>query len=449
VLTQSIPKVALAPILVVALGANELPRVVVTFLVAFFPLVVSVAAGLLAVPEDLIELGRSYRASKLQQLYRIRLPYAVPFIFSGLKVAITLSVVGAVVGEFVAADQGLGYLITSSTAFFKTPVAFGAMILLSLMGIVLFQLVAIIERVFFPRLAVAPTIPLHCSDDFMLACGRMAAEHEVGLHMHLAESKVQALIGMERYGETLTAHLSRIGLLGQNFTAAHAVWLDDDDARRIADHGGSVAHNPSSNMRFGSGLADVRAMLEAGVNVGLGTDGSSCGDNQNMFEAMRLASFVSRVHGPRIERWLTTREAVEAATVGSAKALGFGDRLGRLAPGFQADLVLLDLGHVNWLPFNDPTNQLVHLEDGNAVHSVMIGGRMVVENRRPTMVDAADLARRAEAAPARLAEETRPMRELYERLEPVVGTFCSALASRPYHVRRFAAHDHPHDHRRE
>ena len=150
VLTQSIPKVALAPILVVALGANELPRVIVTFLVAFFPLVVSVAAGLLAVPEDLIELGRSYRASKLQQLYRIRLPYAVPFIFSGLKVAITLSVVGAVVGEFVAADRGLGYLITSSTAFFKTPVAFGAMILLSIMGIVLFQLVVIIERVFFP-----------------------------------------------------------------------------------------------------------------------------------------------------------------------------------------------------------------------------------------------------------------------------------------------------------
>jgi len=150
VLTQSIPKVALAPILVVALGANEIPRVIVTFLVAFFPLVVSIASGLLAVPQDLIELGRSYRASKLQQLYRIRLPYAVPFIFAGLKVAITLSVVGAVVGEFVAADQGLGYLITSSTAFFRTPVAFGAMILLSIMGIVLFQLVAIIERVFFP-----------------------------------------------------------------------------------------------------------------------------------------------------------------------------------------------------------------------------------------------------------------------------------------------------------
>ena len=150
VLTQSIPKVALAPILVIALGTNELPRVTVTFLVAFFPLVISIAAGLLSVPAELIELGRSYRASKLQELYRIRLPYAVPFIFSGLKVAIALAVVGAVVGEFVAADRGLGYLITSSTAFFKTPLAFGAMILLSLMGIVLFQAVVIIERIFFP-----------------------------------------------------------------------------------------------------------------------------------------------------------------------------------------------------------------------------------------------------------------------------------------------------------
>lgn len=150
VLTQSIPKVALAPILVIALGANEAPRIVITFLVAFFPLVIAIATGLLSVPSELIELGRSYRASRLQELWRIRLPYAVPFIFSGLKVAVALAVVGAVVGEFVAADRGLGYLITTSTAFFKTPLAFGAMILLSLMGIVLFQAVVVIERVFFP-----------------------------------------------------------------------------------------------------------------------------------------------------------------------------------------------------------------------------------------------------------------------------------------------------------
>ena len=150
VFTQSIPKVALAPLLVVMLGANELPRVVITFLVAFFPLVISIATGLLAVPPELLELGRSYKASRLRELYRIRLPYAVPFIFSGLKVAITLAVVGAIVAEFVNADRGLGYLIITSTAFFKVPVAWGAVILLSVIGVVLFQAIVVIERVFFP-----------------------------------------------------------------------------------------------------------------------------------------------------------------------------------------------------------------------------------------------------------------------------------------------------------
>jgi NitT/TauT family transport system permease protein len=150
VLTQSIPKVALAPILVVIFGTNELPRVVVTFLVAFFPLVLSIAAGITAVPPELIELGRACKASRWRELWRIRLPYAVPFVFSGLKAAITLSVVGAVVGEFVNADRGLGYLIVTSTAFFKVPLAWGALVLLSLLGIVLFQAVVIIEQVFFP-----------------------------------------------------------------------------------------------------------------------------------------------------------------------------------------------------------------------------------------------------------------------------------------------------------
>jgi len=150
VLTQSIPKVALAPLLVVVLGANELPRVVVTFLVAFFPLVLSTAAGLLAVPAELIELGRACKASRLQELLRIRMPYAIPFIFSGLKAAIALSVVGAVVAEFVNADRGLGYFIITATAFFKVPAAWGALIILSVMGIVLFQLVVMVERILFP-----------------------------------------------------------------------------------------------------------------------------------------------------------------------------------------------------------------------------------------------------------------------------------------------------------
>lgn len=150
VLIQSIPKVALAPILVVMLGTGEMPRVIITFLVAFFPLVISTATGLQATPKELLELARSLKASRTQELFSVRLPCAVPFIFSGLKVAATLSAIGAVVAEFVASQSGLGYQLISATAFFNTPLAFGAMLLLSLLAIIAFQLVVVIERIFFP-----------------------------------------------------------------------------------------------------------------------------------------------------------------------------------------------------------------------------------------------------------------------------------------------------------
>jgi guanine deaminase len=291
------------------------------------------------------------------------------------------------------------------------------------------------ERV---RPAVAPTIPHHCSDAFILGCAALARDFGIGLHSHVAESKIQAVTGIRLYGQTQTAHLDKLGILGPHFTVAHGVWLDNDDMSRLGDHGSSVAHNPGSNMRLGSGLADTRAMRDRRVNLGVGTDGASCSDNQNMYEAMRLASFVSKVQGPDCERWLSTREAALAATEGSARVLGF-DRIGRIAPGYKADLVLIDLDHPNWLPLNDPVNQLVHCEDGTAVHSVMVGGRMVVENHRILTVDLDRLRDRATAARDRLAAANADNRLLYDALAPVVGSYCPGLAREPYHVHRYGA----------
>src|SRR5262249_58834999 len=130
--------------------------------------------------------------------------------------------------------------------------------------------------------------------------------------------------------------------------------------------------------------------------------GENCSDNQNMYEATRLASFVSKVQGPDWRRWLSTREAALAATEGGARALGFGDRIGRLAPGFKADIVMLDLDHPNWLPFNDPVNQLVHTEDGTAVAPLIIGGRLVVEDRHLLTVDLGRLRERVAPACGRV-----------------------------------------------
>jgi NitT/TauT family transport system permease protein len=150
VLTQSVPKIAIAPVLLLVTGHGELPKVIVAFLVAFFPIVIDTATGLAATPPELLDLSRSYRASAFKTFLKVRLPMAMPFFFAGAKVAITLSVIGAVVGEFVGSDRGLGYVILSATSYWKTELAFSSMILLSLMAIVLFGAVSLVERLVCP-----------------------------------------------------------------------------------------------------------------------------------------------------------------------------------------------------------------------------------------------------------------------------------------------------------
>lgn len=149
VIVQSTPIVAVAPIIVVVMGAGDLPRVFITFLIAFFPIVVSTVTGLQATPPELIELSRSLGASKAREFRNIRLPFAVPHLFSALRISITLAVIGAVVAEFVAADKGLGYFINFSTSMFQVPQAFAALLMLVIISLVLFQLVGLLQRMLF------------------------------------------------------------------------------------------------------------------------------------------------------------------------------------------------------------------------------------------------------------------------------------------------------------
>ena len=288
------------------------------------------------------------------------------------------------------------------------------------------------------RPALGPTIPLHCSDGFLMGCRDLAKDYEAGIQMHLAESKVQAVAGLEKYDRSLTRHLACLGVIDDRFTGAHGVWLDDDDLKRMADLGASIAHNPGSNLRLGSGMAPAKKMRDLGVTMGIGTDGSASADNQNMFEAMRMVAFVSHMHSPDPEDWLGTWEVLEAATLGGAKLMGMADRLGQIAPGFKADLVFLDLSNVNFVPLNDAANQVVNCEDSSAVDSVMVGGRMVLQNRQFVDFDYDALRRKVAAAAGRLGKANAETKEQMEAMAPFVSAHCVGLACRDHHVHRTA-----------
>lgn len=285
------------------------------------------------------------------------------------------------------------------------------------------------------RPGVAPTIPLHASDEFLIASSRLARETGLRFQTHLCESKPQAIAARARYGCTMVEHLDKLGVLGPEFSGAHGIWLEPDDIKRLADKGASVAHNPPSNLRLGSGVAAVREMLDAGLRVGIGTDATNTSDGQNMFEATRLASFLSRLRGPDFERWLSADEAFALATEGSAALLGF-DKIGKLAPGYAADIVFLRLDAPNFVPFRNPMTQTVFGESGASIDKVMIAGRTVLADGKLLTIDEASLRRKAEAAAARLDATNAGAASAAAEMSKFVGTFCLAHGAAPCPVHR-------------
>jgi guanine deaminase len=289
-------------------------------------------------------------------------------------------------------------------------------------------------------LGIAPTIPLHCSDDFMRGCQRLADEHGFRMQTHVSEARYQAAGGEVTYGSTLLAHMDKLGLVTSRFSVAHGVWLTQDDLELLASRGGGLSHNAGANMRLASGIAPARAAIRAGVTVGIGTDGSSSSDNQNMFESMRLAAFASRLwEGAEEDDWLGTAETMRLATTGSAALLGI--EAGAIAPGLLADLVFLDLDHINWVPLNNVSNQLVWTEDGSAVRDVMIGGEWRLRDRRVLGLDEVKLAIEAREAAACLTTANTASREWCEAVAPHIACHCRALAGRFTRVKRLLTAD--------
>lgn len=249
---------------------------------------------------------------------------------------------------------------------------------------------------------VSPSAPHRCTDGFLLACRRLADELDLPAMTHCQETRMQIVTGQRFYGRSLVEHLHALGFLTRTTSLIHATWLSERDIALIANSGASVQYNPWSNAIMGSGVAPVRACLQAGINVSMGTDGCGLLHGVSMLNTLGTGAVLPKIADPDPDRWLTAAEVFRAATEGGARAFGLHDRIGRIAPGLSADLVCYSLDTTSLTPLNDPVRQIVYGERGAGIDTVLVAGEVVVRNGRLTRVDEVALLREAQAAHAEL-----------------------------------------------
>jgi cytosine/adenosine deaminase-related metal-dependent hydrolase len=235
-------------------------------------------------------------------------------------------------------------------------------------------------------IGLGPSGPQRCTDEMLSACAALAEELDLTIHIHVLETRMQALSGIKMYGKTLPAHMREIDFLGPRVSFEHGIWLTDADIELVRETRTSITHNPISNMKLGSGIAAIPVLLDNGINVAMGTDGMSSNDGNDAYATLKVAGLLHKLWDIDYERWLGAREAWAIATRGGAQAAGQED-LGVLEAGKRADLVLLDLDAGVFTPMNDPLQHVVFCSTRTAVDSTMIGGRWVLRDGTVTGVD--------------------------------------------------------------
>jgi len=229
--------------------------------------------------------------------------------------------------------------------------------------------------------------------DLLEACAALAKTYAVPFHTHVLETKTQAVTGPEIFGVSLIRYLNDHHLLTRNVAIAHSVCVSDEDMRLMGEVGCSVAHNPVSNLKLGSGVAPVRHLMDVGVTIALGTDGASSNDTLRMFDVMRVAALLHSATGPDPSRWLTAADILRAATIGGAYSAMLETETGSLEVGKRADLIMLRTDTLAFTPMNDVRKHLVYADNGSSLELVMVNGAVVLRDNKLTQVDEDELLR--------------------------------------------------------
>jgi len=241
---------------------------------------------------------------------------------------------------------------------------------------------------------IAPHAPYTVGDKAFERIAMLQGVLDLPLHIHLHETRDEVEQSLARHGARPLARLQKFGLVDANLIAVHAVHLNDLEIGLLASAGCHVAHCPSSNLKLASGIAAPARLLQAGVNVGLGTDGAASNNRLDVFTEMRLAALLAKGSSGDPTA-LPAHTALEMATVRAARALGIDDRVGTLAPGKCADMTAVNLSAPELLPCYDPLSHLVYAAGREHVSHVWVNGELLVEDRRLTRLDTGELAAKA------------------------------------------------------
>jgi 5-methylthioadenosine/S-adenosylhomocysteine deaminase len=241
---------------------------------------------------------------------------------------------------------------------------------------------------------VAPHSMYTLSTENLKAATALARRTGAPILIHVAEAPFESQLSRSKYGLSPVAYLDCIGLLGPDVIAAHTVWLDEEDITTLVRRGVGSIHNPSSNMKLASGVMPVVDLLAAGQAVGLATDSAASNNNQDLFQEMNIAAKLQKV--TRMDpRALPARQVVEMATIGGARALHLDSQIGSLEVGKQADIVLIGTGATHATPMYNVYSQLVYALNAHDVRSVVIAGKIVMEDRVMLTMDKPEILAKA------------------------------------------------------
>jgi len=275
--------------------------------------------------------------------------------------------------------------------------------------------------------ALSPSGPQRCTTPLLAGIADLSERHGLPIFTHVYETRAQLAKARSHYpehGGSLIRYMAEVGLLTRRTTLAHGVYLTLPEIEHVARAGAGIVHNPLANLKLKNGVAPLLALRRAGLNLALGCDNSSCSDCQNLFQSMKLFTLMAAAMDGAPTGILAS-DALEAATTGGAYAVGLSGEAGEIRPGMLADLVLIDLGDLAYLPFNSAARQLVFSETGRGVHTVLVDGRIVLAQGRLTAVR--EEIFRQELADVMIKVE-RDFEQLVVRQKPAFPYLLAAIA---------------------